>query len=116
MKTDTAVLALALAGAGMWACGTSTPAPVDVPPDEATSPSVASAEEPATPAAPEPKASALTAEELLEERCAACHGLDRLEGDIATDRWPAIVEEMINKGAKLDGAEKKLLLDHLASR
>jgi mono/diheme cytochrome c family protein len=78
-----------------------------------------SADEPATPDAPEPEAPAPapapTPEALLQDRCAACHGLDRLDSDIAVDRWPAIVDEMIQKGAKLDEAEKQIVLDHLTS-
>ena len=116
MKTDTTALALAIAGAGLWACGTTTPAAVDVPQDQATAAPAMSADEPATPDSPEPKAPAPTAEALLQDRCAACHGLDRLDSDIAVDRWPAIVDEMIQKGAKLDETEKQIVLDHLESR
>jgi cytochrome c5 len=51
---------------------------------------------------------------LLETRCTVCHGLNKVEnekGDRAD--WEEIVDEMIEKGAKLNDAEKATLLDFL---
>ncbi|HUU57801.1 MAG TPA: hypothetical protein VMW93_10695 [bacterium] len=55
------------------------------------------------------------AEELLETRCTACHNLERVRKKKETrDGWEEIVDEMVGKGATLDGAEKVAVVDYLA--
>lgn len=112
MRASTTSLAIAVGTAALWACGSSTPAPSGVPPSKA-----APVSETAAPKAePPPAAPPPSAQELLEDRCNVCHGLDRLDRAISSERWPEIIDRMIQKGAKLDDAEKQVVLDHLQSR
>jgi cytochrome c5 len=52
---------------------------------------------------------------LLETRCVGCHDLGPVEKEKA-DRagWEKVVDDMIEKGAKLNDEEKATLLDYLA--
>jgi mono/diheme cytochrome c family protein len=53
--------------------------------------------------------------ELLEGRCARCHGLDLVRAASKTQaEWEATVERMRDKGAELTDAEAQTLVDYLA--
>ncbi len=56
-------------------------------------------------------------QKLLKERCTSCHGLDKINNK-KTDRagWEKIIDDMVKKGAKLNSAEKTILIDYLSSR
>ncbi len=52
---------------------------------------------------------------LLQERCTQCHGLDKVKNEqLSPERWETIVQQMINRGAKLNADEQKVLVDYLA--
>lgn len=101
------------------------PPPVAEPTDEPTTTDpgpadpAAPPEDPATvgpgdaPAAPDPAET----QALLERKCAACHGLDKL-APVQADRdgWAAIVERMVGQGAVLTDAERAELVEYLAAR
>lgn len=53
---------------------------------------------------------------LVAQRCASCHGLGRVDDHIGKKDaawWTATVERMIAKGARLDDAQKALVIKHL---
>jgi cytochrome c5 len=53
---------------------------------------------------------------LLEERCTVCHNLDRVYAEKRDETgWNAVVDAMVSKGAKLDAAERDLLVAYLVS-
>ena len=64
------------------------------------------------PAAPP---SSADGETLVQERCTACHGLDRVTG-AQKDRegWGQTVDRMIAKGTELDESEKAAVIEYLA--
>lgn len=87
------------------ACGgrTETPTPpATVPTPELTlSPASAPASDGAT---------------LLRERCATCHGVDRVESARKTaEEWKQTVDRMIRRGAQLTEAERSVLVEYLAT-
>ncbi|MBC7228524.1 MAG: hypothetical protein H5T61_15040 [Thermoflexales bacterium] len=52
---------------------------------------------------------------LLQERCTACHTLDRVESARKTaEEWERTVVRMIGRGAKLTEAERAVLVEYLA--
>ena len=54
-------------------------------------------------------------EALLETRCTTCHNLERVRKKKKTrDGWEEVVDEMVEKGAALDDAEKVAVVDYLA--
>jgi mono/diheme cytochrome c family protein len=54
-------------------------------------------------------------EALVQARCTSCHNLDRVREEKATpDEWVEIVDEMVEKGARLDDAERGAVVDYLA--
>lgn len=54
--------------------------------------------------------------ELLDKRCSVCHAADRpKEAKKTRVQWEETVTRMMGKGAKLTAAEKKTLVDHLAT-
>jgi len=58
---------------------------------------------------------ALNGRSLLDERCAVCHDLGRVEqSKKAEEEWKATVERMVGNGARLDEAEQELLIKYLA--
>jgi mono/diheme cytochrome c family protein len=70
-------------------------------------------EEPAAP--PGESGGDLSGEELLEARCAQCHGLDPVETASKTEaEWEDTVQRMIGKGAELTDAEAETLVQYLA--
>jgi cytochrome c5 len=67
----------------------------------------ATSEPTAEPAAPEGQV-------LLEERCTACHGLDRVANvQKSREEWEATVDRMVGYGAELSESERTILLDYL---
>ncbi|OGD78935.1 MAG: hypothetical protein A2Y64_02065 [Candidatus Coatesbacteria bacterium RBG_13_66_14] len=53
---------------------------------------------------------------LLEERCTACHSLDKVYAEKRDEAgWDAVLEEMVSYGAKLDSAERTRLVAYLVS-
>ena len=54
---------------------------------------------------------------LLRERCATCHGLDRVESARkALEEWEQTVDRMVRRGARLTEAERAVLVEHLAEQ
>jgi cytochrome c5 len=53
---------------------------------------------------------------LLQERCTACHNLNRVESAKKTgDEWRATVGRMVSKGAKLNSDEQETLIKYLTA-
>lgn len=53
-------------------------------------------------------------EELIQDRCAECHGLDQVYTEKAEDEWPGIVDHMIEKSeGLLDDEEYDIVVDYL---
>jgi len=50
----------------------------------------------------------------VEERCIDCHNIEKTYS-VKKDKkgWTTIVDNMINKGAKLNKTEKTIVIDHL---
>ena len=68
-------------------------------------------------AAEREKATAAAAEgkALLEERCARCHDLGRVERASKTaDEWRATVDRMVLKGTQLSQADEELVTQYLS--
>jgi len=52
---------------------------------------------------------------LLNQRCTACHSLERVESKHKTlDEWSKTVSRMVEKGAVLNAEEINALVEHLA--
>jgi len=52
---------------------------------------------------------------LLEERCTACHTLDRIErASMSAAGWGLNVREMVGKGAELNASEQEVLIQYLS--
>ena len=52
---------------------------------------------------------------LLNERCTACHNLDRVKNAKKTsEQWAQTVSRMAGKGAKVNADEQKALVAYLA--
>ena len=69
----------------------------------------------ATPAPGAAETAPPAGEALLEARCTACHNLERVRKKKETrDGWEEVVDEMVEKGAALDDAEKVAVVDYLA--
>jgi cytochrome c5 len=79
------------------------PAPTESPTDEPTE----------APQPTEPPASA-DGETLLQDRCTACHGLERITRASKTgEEWGVTVDRMIGNGAELNAEERDVLIDYL---
>jgi cytochrome c5 len=53
---------------------------------------------------------------LMEERCTACHSLEKAQsGERDLAGWQAVVDDMIKKGAKLNQDEAKVVAEYLAN-
>jgi len=60
-------------------------------------------------------AKALEGKRLVEERCTACHTLDRVYAEKEDKAgWTDEVDEMIEKGAKLNAEEREKVIEYLA--
>jgi len=52
---------------------------------------------------------------LLEERCTACHTLDRVErASMDPAGWGMNVRRMVGKGVKLNTSEQEILIEYLS--
>ncbi|MEA1979190.1 MAG: hypothetical protein U9N80_14975 [Chloroflexota bacterium] len=52
---------------------------------------------------------------LLEERCTACHTLDRVESASKSGAgWGLSVRDMVGKGAELNASEQEVLIEYLS--
>lgn len=92
-----AVLALAVVLVALAACGGT---------GQGVTPSSGGSQE--TPAA-------LDGQALTQERCATCHGLDRVQqAKKSQDGWKTTVERMVAKGAQLTQAEQDAVVEYLA--
>ncbi len=71
-------------------------------------------QEPAEPEAVQE--SAVDGKTLLEERCTGCHSLEKAQsGERDLAGWQEVIDEMIDKGAKLNEDEAKVLAEYLAN-
>lgn len=71
---------------------------------------------PPSPTPPE-QAPVLGGSRLVRERCARCHGLDRIQGEPHTRaEWAGIVGRMVSLGAQLSDDERRAVIAYLASR
>lgn len=67
-------------------------------------------------AAEPPSADKSEAEILIDERCSERHSSNRVYfGDDDSAEWSDIFDEMIDKGANINDAEKSLMIDWLVS-
>jgi len=56
------------------------------------------------------------AEELIIDRCSACHSVDRVfNAEKTAEEWDETIERMIDYGAELNDEEKALMIDWLTS-
>jgi hypothetical protein len=63
-----------------------------------------------------PNTSGIDGAKLLNDRCTACHTLDRVKSAKQTaDQWNQTVTRMIGKGAQLNAEEKTALVAYLAA-
>jgi hypothetical protein len=61
------------------------------------------------------KAGAVNGADLLEKRCATCHPSAKVKGaKKSLAQWETTVTTMMSRGAKLNAAEKKALVEYLA--
>lgn len=59
---------------------------------------------------------ALDGKTLLEQRCTGCHSLEKAQsGQRDLAGWQAVVDKMIQKGARLNEDEAKVLAEYLAN-
>ncbi len=102
---------------------TEEPTPVDTPEPTEVEPSPTMTSEPSPTATPEPSSTPTPAPTegpaegrlLLEDRCVACHSLDRVESaGKSREAWLETVNRMVDYGAQLSDAEKEVLVDYLA--
>jgi hypothetical protein len=59
---------------------------------------------------------ALDAEELVNERCTFCHGVDRVyKAGLSPAGWGDTIDRMVARGAWLNEAERDAVIEYLAS-
>ena len=58
---------------------------------------------------------ALDGKALTETRCTSCHGLNRAEKVTKASNWPILVDNMVGRGAQLNGSEKTAVVQFLTS-
>jgi len=61
-----------------------------------------------------PSTTTLDGATLLQERCTKCHGLPTNTLGTA-DQWKTVVQMMVARGAQLNSAEQKVVIDYLAA-
>ncbi len=82
----------------------------------ACSPSAAPADTTSSSTAVSSNGTSLDGKALVESRCIACHGLDRVTSKTKTEsEWTSTVERMIGHGAQLNDAEKAAVITYLAA-
>jgi hypothetical protein len=103
MKTRSVVLLMALIVMLLVTTQcTSSPAPTSAPANPASTSAVTSP-------------SALDGKALFEQRCGTCHGLDRVQNEGGNaDQWKRVVDNMIQRGAKLNSDEAAAVVNYLA--
>jgi hypothetical protein len=70
-----------------------------------------------SPAAPVGETESAPGEALVEKQCATCHTLKRVEAaNLDRAGWERTVDLMIDKGARLNEAERKIVIDYLSGR
>jgi cytochrome c5 len=93
----TMMLLVVLLGSLLAACGAEDEAPVPTPEQEEAAPVT------------------LDGKALVEERCAECHDLGRVErAKKGEEEWKTTVERMVGHGAQLSEEEQALVVQHLA--
>jgi ribosomal protein L17 len=61
------------------------------------------------------KSTSLDGRSLVQDRCTACHSLDRIQNaHKSADEWKTTVERMMGKGAQLNLDEQQVVIDYLA--
>ena len=95
------LLVLILSTFLLAACGTSGTSTSAPAPDTSTTVSA-------------PDTSQSDGQALLDSRCTVCHSTRRITTSSYTvDEWTQVVDNMINKGAKLNSDEKQTLIEYL---
>jgi cytochrome c5 len=61
-----------------------------------------------------PSTTTLDGATLVQERCTSCHGLPTNARGTA-DQWKTVVQLMVARGAQLNAAEQKAVIDYLAA-
>jgi len=70
---------------------------------------------PTAPADTQPAATTMDGLALLQDRCVACHSLQRaVSGGGNAARWKSVVDNMFQQGAQLSVAEETVLVNYLA--
>jgi cytochrome c5 len=93
----TMMLLVVLLGSLLAACGAKDEAAVPTPEQEEAAPVT------------------LDGKALVEERCAECHDLGRVErAKKGEEEWKTTVERMVGHGAQLSEEEQALVVQHLA--
>jgi len=65
--------------------------------------------------AAEVKETTLDGKALLEQRCTACHTLDRVErASKSAAGWGLNVRQMVAKGSELNASEQEVLIEYLS--
>jgi len=91
---------------------TATIAPTETVAPTATREPTATVETPPTATAQVPAADGAA---LLEDRCAGCHGINRVTNeDGSREEWDQVVRDMVSRGASLTADEITVLVDYLA--
>ena len=70
-----------------------------------------------SPAVPVGATEAAPGEALVQKQCATCHTIKRIDAaNLDRVGWERTVDQMIDKGARLNEAERKIVIDYLSSR
>lgn len=70
-----------------------------------------------SPAVPGDVTEAAPGKALVQKQCAICHTIKRIEAaNLDRAGWERTVGLMIDKGARLNEAERKIVIDYLSSR
>ena len=70
-----------------------------------------------SPAAPAEGTEAVPGEALVQKQCAICHTIERINAaNLDRAGWERNVDLMIDKGARLNEAERKIVIDYLSNR
>ena len=68
-----------------------------------------------TPATSAPSSGNSSGQTLMQERCSACHSINRVTSARKTaDQWKQTVDRMVSRGAQLSAQEEQTLVDYLA--
>jgi cytochrome c5 len=70
-----------------------------------------------SPAVPGNAAEAAPGAALVQKQCAICHTTERIDtANLDRAGWERTVDQMIDKGARLNDAERNIVVDYLSSR